>query len=79
MADPLWRIVIVGLLIIVEAFVTCMQSALGKANVSFFEKKVEEEQDKKSQVVLKLLEKENLQIPVDVRVRLVEFLLVLFL
>ena len=59
MTDPLWRLVIVVSLILTEALVTCMESALRKANESFFEKKVEEEQDKKAQMVLNLLEKEN--------------------
>ncbi len=59
MVDPLWRLVIVLLLIMAEAFVTYMENALEKANESYFEKKVEEEQDKKAQVVLDLLEKEN--------------------
>lgn len=59
MVDPLWRLVIVFVLVLAEALVTCMESALEKANESFFEKKAEEEQDRKAQRVLKLLEKEN--------------------
>ena len=59
MVDPLWRLGIVVLLIMTEALVTCMESALQKANESFFEKKAEEERDKKAQLVLRLLEKEN--------------------
>ncbi len=63
MADPLWRLVIVFLLIITEGFVTYMESGLQKANESFFEKKAEEEaakkaEDKRAELVLKLLEKE---------------------
>ena len=42
MIDPLWRLMIVVLLILAEALVTCMESALKKANECFFEKKVEE-------------------------------------
>ncbi len=59
MVDPLWRLVIVVILIMLEAFITWMENALRKANVSFFEKKAEEEQDEKAKVVLELLEHEN--------------------
>ena len=59
MIDPLWRLGIVVILIMVESFITFMESALNKANVSFFEKKVEEEQDKKAEIVLELLKHEN--------------------
>ena len=59
MIDPLWRLGIVVILIIVESFITFMESALSKANASFFEKKVEEEQDKKAEIVLELLKHEN--------------------
>lgn len=59
MVDPLWRLVIVIGLIMLEALMTYIESAFEKANESFFEKKVEEEQDKKAQMVLKLLENEN--------------------
>ena len=59
MIDPLWHLMIVVLLILAEALVTCMESALKKANECFFEKKVEEGQDKKAQLVLKLLEEES--------------------
>ena len=62
MVDPLWRLMIVVLLIMAEALATCMENSLKKANESFFEKKVEEEQDKKAQIVLKLLEKEKMLI-----------------
>ena len=41
MIDPLWRLMIVVLLILAEALVTCMESALKKANECFFEKKVD--------------------------------------
>ena len=51
MIDPLWRLGIVVILIVVESFITFMESALSKANASFFEKKVEEEQDKKAEIV----------------------------
>ena len=59
MTHPLWRVMIVVLLVLAEALMTCMENALRKANECFFEKKVEEEQDKKAQMVLNLLEKEN--------------------
>ncbi len=55
----MWRFIIVITLIISEYFVTFMESALSKANTSFFERKVEEEQDKKAKMVLELLEHEN--------------------
>lgn len=59
MEDPLWRFAIVVVLIMAEAILTCMEKALEKANESFFEKKAEEEQDKRAKLVLGLLENEN--------------------
>ena len=59
MSDPLWRVVIVIVLIGIEAVITYMENALSKANASFFEKKAEEDEDMKAKMVLELLEHEN--------------------